>query len=214
MMERDDDDDDVNLDAHNDAERRTLRWVLGINLAQAVVVGVIGLLVDSTGLMGAALDNLADGGVYAVSLYAVGRTVVAKARAARLSGVLLIALGIGLLGEVIRRFMTGADPIGLAMIVTAAVNVAVNLVCLRLLRAHRNDGVHLKASWIFTSNDMLANAGIAISGAAVMLLKSPIPDLVIGLIVVAIAVRGGFEILEHAKDARDDKDSESAGPPP
>lgn len=193
---------EVQLDARNAAERRTLKWVLGINFSQAVVAGAVGIAADSTGLLGAALDNLGDTAVYVVSLYAVGRTVAAKARAARLSGVLLIVLGLGLLGEVLRRFFAGAEPIGLAMIITAIVNAATNLLCLRLLRSHRRHGVHLKASWIFTTNDMLANAGIAASGAAVMLFQSPLPDLLIGLVVVAIVLKGGWDILEEAREAR------------
>ena len=63
------------LDASNAAERRTLKWVLGINSTQVVVAGAVGLAVESTGLLGAALDNLGDAAVYVVSLYAVGRTV-------------------------------------------------------------------------------------------------------------------------------------------
>lgn len=153
-------------------------------------------------MLGAALDNLGDAAVYGVSLYAVGRTAVAKARVARLSGVLLMVLGIVLLGEVIRRFVTGSDPIGLAMILTAVANAGTNAWALRLLRAHRHEGVHLEASWIFTTNDMLANVGVAASGVAVMLFKSPLPDLLIGVLVVGIVVHGAWEILEHARAAR------------
>lgn len=200
--EREGEESEIPLDARDAGERRILAWVLGINLAQALAVGAVGLAADSTGLMGAALDNLADAGVYAVGLYAVGRTAVAKARVARLSGTLLIVLGLGLLVEVLRRFFAGADPVGLAMIVTAIANAAVNVVCLRLLRSRREQGVHLKASWIFTTNDMLANAGIVLSGAAVMLLGSPLPDLLIGLVVVGIVLHGGWEILEQAREAR------------
>jgi Co/Zn/Cd efflux system component len=148
------------------------------------------------------LDNLADAGVYVVSIYAVGRTVAAKARVARLSGVLLIILGLALLVEVLRRFFVGAESIGSAMIVTAIANAATNLLCLRLLRAHRDQGVHLKASWIFTTNDMLANAGIVVSGAAVMIFRSPLPDLIIGLVVVGIVLKGGWDILKEAREAQ------------
>lgn len=184
------------------AERRTLAWVLGINLAQSLVVGAIGFVSDSTGLMGAALDNLADAGVYAVGLYATGRTVVAKARAARLSGILLTVVGLALLVEVLRRFVVGSEPIGPIMIATAIGNAATNLVCLRLLRSHREGGVHLRASWIFTTNDTLANAGIVVSGLAVMFFQSPLPDLLIGLVVVGIGLNGAWEILEDAREAR------------
>lgn len=195
------DEDEPRLDADNAAERRTLKWVLGINATQVVMAGTVGLIAQSTGLLGAALDNLADAGVYVVSLYAVGRSVVAKARAARLSGWLLILLALALLVEIIRRYVVGSDPIGLAMILTAIANAATNLVNLWLLRSHREAGVHLKASWIFTTNDMLANLGIAASGVAVMVLDSPLPDLLIGLAVVAIVFKGGREILEEARRA-------------
>lgn len=189
------------LDPRDAAERRTLKWVLGINFSQVVLAGAVGFVADSAGLLGAALDNLADAAVYVVSLYAVGHSVAAKARAARLSGVLLIVLAVGLLGEVIRRFVGGSEPIGLAMILTAVVNAATNVVNLRLLRSHRERGVHLKASWIFTTNDMLANLGIVLSGIAVMVFKSPLPDLLIGLVVVGIVIWGGWEILNQARAA-------------
>ncbi|WP_164104549.1 cation transporter [Candidatus Laterigemmans baculatus] len=196
------DDDEPQLNAEDAAERRTLKWVLGINATQVAVAGAGGILAQSTGLLGAALDNLGDAAVYVVALFAVGRGVAAKARAARLSGVLLIVMALVLLGEIVRRFVTGSEPIGWAMIVTAVVNAATNLLNLRLLRSHREQGVHLKASWIFTTNDMIANLGIVASGMAVMLLQSRLPDLLIGMVVVGIVIHGGWEILEHAREAR------------
>lgn len=200
--------EEIELDPHDAAERRTLKWVLGINLSQVMLAGTVGVIADSAGLLAAGLDNLADAAVYVVSLYAVGHSIAAKARAARLSGVLLIILALGLLVEVIRRFIGGAEPIGLAMILTAVANAATNIVCLRLLRPHRERGVHLKASWIFTTNDMLANFGIVLSGIAVMVFKSALPDLLIGLVVVGFVFWGGREILEQARRAAD---SDSAG---
>ncbi|MDQ0330904.1 MULTISPECIES: cation transporter [Phyllobacteriaceae] len=211
MSEKQQEEGEIELDASNAAERRTLIWVLAINFLQVIVAGVVGVIADSTGLLGAALDNLGDAGVYAVSLYAVGRTIVAKVRVARLSGLLLIAFGLALFVEVLRRFFVGAEPIGLAMIVTALANAALNVVCLKLLRSHRDRGVHLKASWIFTTNDMLANAGIVASGAAVMFFASPVPDLIIGLLVGGIVLKGGWNILKEAHDAIGDGSSRPKG---
>lgn len=195
-------DTEPQLDAHDAAERRTLKWVLGINFTQVAVAGTVGIVAESIGLLGAALDNLADVAVYVVTLYAVGRTVIAKARAAQLSGMLLIVLGLALLVEVIRRFVAGSEPIGLAIIITALANAATNAVNLRLLRAHREHGVHLKASWIFTTNDTLVNIGIAASGVAVMIFQSALPDLLIGLALVGIVLKGGYDILMEAREAR------------
>lgn len=200
-----------NQDDHeNENERRTLIWVLLINFSQALLAGIVGFIAQSTGLLGAGLDNLGDSFVYFASLYAVGRSATAKSRVAKLSGVLLVAMAIGLVVDVIRRFISGSEPVGWAMIVVAIINAATNLVCLRLLRSHRDEGVHLNASWIFTTNDMIANLGIVLSGIAVIFFHSQVPDLVIGVIVAGIVVKGGFEILSNAKEAKQSNSAESA----
>ncbi len=38
------------------SERRTLIWVLLINLSQALLVGIVGIIAQSTGLLGAGRD--------------------------------------------------------------------------------------------------------------------------------------------------------------
>lgn len=193
---------EVQFDASNKAERKTLKQVLGINMFQVALAGTVGFIANSTGLLGAALDNLADSAVYIVSLYAVGKGVIAQSRAAKLSGVLLLILGLMLLGEVVRRFLTEAEPIGWAMIITAIVNAASNLLAMHLLKSYREKGAHMKASIIFTTNDMLVNLGIVLSGIAVMLFNSALPDLIISLITVGIVLQGGWKILKEARDAR------------
>ena len=183
------------------SEQGAIRWVLGINLTQVAAAGIVGFLASSAGLLGAALDNLGDAAVYAVSLYAARRGVVAKARAARLSGVLLVMSGLGLVAEVLRRFVAGSNPVGPAMIAVATLNGATNLINLKLLKPHRDRGVHVEASWIFTTNDMIVNGGIVASGLLVMLFDSRFPDLVIGLVVAAVVLNGAREIFEQARDA-------------
>lgn len=195
------------LDTSNAEKRQILHRVLLINLAQSGGGIAIGLWAASTALIGAGLDNLADAAVYGVGLYAVGRTVAARVRAAQLSGWLLLLFAGLLLVEVLRRFLYGAEPVGAAMIAVAAVNMVLNQVCLRLLARNRSDDVNFRASAIFTNNDTWANLGIVVSGVLVFWLASPIPDLVIGLIVAFIALRGGREILREAREAQEESAS-------
>jgi Co/Zn/Cd efflux system component len=195
------DDEEYNLDASQAADRRILWLVLLINLGQSLGGVAVGLWASSTALIGAALDNLADASVYGVSLYAVGRSATIKVRAARLSGWLLIVLAVILLVEVLRRFFGGEAPIGPAMMGMAVVNAALNLVCLRLLKRHQGEDVNFKASAIFTSNDSVVNLAIVLSGALVLWLDSNLPDLILGLVVSAIAANGGREILIKAAEA-------------
>ena len=203
------DDDAHHLDASQAADRRILWLVLLINLGQALAGVGVGVWAASTAVIGAALDNLADASVYGVSLYAVGRAATVKVRAARLSGWLLIGLAVLLFVEVLRRFFGGEEPIGPAMMAVAAVNAALNLVCLRLLRRHRGEDVNFKASAIFTSNDSLVNLAIVLSGALVLWLDSNLPDLILGLVVSAIAANGGREILSEAAEAAEHARSEA-----
>lgn len=190
------------IDVRNAQDRKILIAVLSINLAQCAAGAGIGVWASSTALIGAALDNLADASVYAVSLYAVGRAPAVKVRAAKLSGFLLIGLAAVLLFEVVRRFRGGEEPVGAAMMAMAAVNAALNLVCLQLLNKHRGNDVNFKASAIFTNNDSIVNVSIVLSGALVMWLGSNIPDLILGTGVALIAASGGRKILQRAAKAQ------------
>lgn len=187
------------FEATNDEQRKTLRLVLGINAIMFLVEITAGVLAESTGLAADSLDMLADASVYAVSLYAVGRAVSVKRTAATASGVLQITLGVGVLIEACRRFFFGGDPVGLAMVAMGCVALAANGFCLWLLAKHRHGDVNFRASWIFSANDVIANAGVIASGVLVMTLGSQIPDLAIGVIIAAVVVRGGVKILGEAK---------------
>ena len=66
------------------------------------IEGLAGLLAASSGLIGDALDMLADAAVYGLALLAVGRSLALQQRAARVAGFLqaLLAMGV-LLGLVV-----------------------------------------------------------------------------------------------------------------
>ncbi len=183
-------------------ERRTLRWLLAINGAMFVLEAALGWLAQSTGLLADSLDMLADATVYGLSLYAVGRSRRHKADAARLSGWLQIALGLGVLAEVVRRFLFGSEPWSALMMAVGALALLANLVCLALLARHREGEVHMRASWIFSTNDVIANLGVIGAGALVAATGSRLPDLLIGALIAAVVVRGGVRILAESRAAR------------
>lgn len=180
-------------------ERKTLRVLLGINAAMFVLEAITGWLGQSTGLIADSLDMAADASVYGIALYAVGGSLRHQANAATVSGVLQIALGLGVLVEVLRRYFYGSEPISELMIVIGAVALAANVFCLFLMAKHRNGGVHMRASWIFSKNDVIANLGVIASGALVLLLGNRFPDLIIGAVISMLVIRGGIQILSEAK---------------
>lgn len=184
-------------------ERKSLIALLAINAVMFLAEIILGWLAESAGLIADSLDMLADAGVYGLSLYAVGRGIQKQSRAASISGVLQIILGAGVLLEVIRRLLYGSEPESLLIMGVGAVALIANVYCLMLISRHRDSGVHMRASWIFSTNDVIANAGVILSGGLVWLFGSRYPDLVVGAIISLVVVRGGMKILGEARRAND-----------
>nr|WP_084422353.1 cation transporter [Rubripirellula obstinata] len=157
------------------------------------------MVAGSTGLVADSLDMLADASVYAISLYAVGRAARIRRGAATASGVLQLILGIGVLVEAGRRFVSGGEPVGLLMMGMGVVALTANSYCLRLIAKHKGGDVNFRASYIFSANDVIANIGVIISGLIVKLSGSQIPDLIIGILIAAVVVRGGVKILTDVR---------------
>lgn len=187
------------MEANDADERRTLRLVLGINAFMFVAELGLGLLAESTGLIADSLDMLADALVYAISLVAVGRSTALKSRAALASGVVQILLAGLVLLDVLRRFVLGSEPVSALMMGVGMVALLANSICLALIMRHREGGVHMRASVIFSTNDVIANVGVIVSGALVWALSSRIPDLVIGVIIAGVVMRGGVRIVQVAR---------------
>jgi Co/Zn/Cd efflux system component len=110
---------------------------------------------------------LADAGVYGLSLYAVARSARLKLRAAHVSGWLQAALALGALADVTRRLLLGSAPEGAAMMGVSLLALAANVTSLLLVARHRDGGAHMKASFIFSTNDVLANLGVILAGLLV-----------------------------------------------
>lgn len=183
-------------------ERKTLWVLLAINGVMFTVEAAAGWLGASTGLLADSLDMFADASVYGISLYAVGRHRLIQAKAATTSGLLQIALGIGVLVEVALRIVYGSEPASLVMIVVGSIALVANVSCLLIIAKHREGGVHMRASWIFSLNDVIANLGVIVSGGLVFYFGTRLPDLVIGTLISIVVIRGGIQILREAKVAR------------
>jgi len=138
----------------------------------------------------------ADAAVYGLALYAVGHSVRMKLKAAHFSGWLQMILALGALSEVIRRFIFGSEPLSILMMSFGFIALIANSLCLVLINKQKDSGVHMKASWIFSANDVIANVGVIVAGVLVAWTGSRYPDLVIGLIIGLIVLNGARRILQ------------------
>ncbi|AKA33827.1 cation transporter [Flagellimonas lutaonensis] len=184
------------------ANQKKLLWsVLAINFAFFIIEMTTGLISKSMGLVADSLDMLADSFVYGISLFAVGGTLIRKKRIAKIAGYFQITLAIIGFVEILRRFF-GAEKIPdfSTMIIVSIFALIANGICLYILQKSKSKNeVHMKASMIFTSNDVIINLGVIIAGILVNWLSSSKPDLIIGTIVFALVIQGAFRILKLSK---------------
>jgi Co/Zn/Cd efflux system component len=191
---------EINVE-RNRGEKRLLWTVLLINFGFFAIESITGLISKSMGLVADSLDMLADAFVYGMSLYAVGRATQSKKNVARVSGYFQITLAVTGFLEVIRRFVSVDEPPDYkTMIIVSIFALIANAICLYLLQRTKSKEAHIKASMIFTSNDVIINIGVILAGALVYILNSNKPDLIIGTIVFVIVTRGALRILNIARD--------------
>ena len=120
-----------------------------------------------------------------------------------------ILLALFAVGEVVRRTLMGSNPEPSYMVLMGVAALVANTACLLIIARHRQGDVHMRASWIFSANDVIANVGVIIGGALVYYFDTRYPDLIIGLVVGFIVLRGGVRILKDARQTRDELQASS-----
>ncbi|MDF0708475.1 cation transporter [Flagellimonas okinawensis] len=182
-------------------QKKLLLTVLAINFAFFLIEMTTGLISKSMGLVADSLDMLADSFVYGISLLAVGGSLSKKKQIAKLAGYFQITLAIIGFVEVLRRFFGHENlPDFSTMIIVSIFALIANGFCLYILQKSKSKKeAHMKASMIFTSNDVIINLGVIIAGLLVNWLNSSKPDLIIGTIVFILVIQGAFRILKLSK---------------
>ncbi len=189
----------VNSDALSteNKEKKLLWQVLVINFSLFLVEVTSGFISKSMGLFADSLDMLADSMVYGLALFAVGSSLLFKRKIAHFSGVLQLILALlGLIETGKKYFGLEEIPEFKTMIIISTFALVGNTLCLYLLQKSKSQEVHMRASIIFTSNDILINAGVIVAGALTNIIQSNIPDLIIGTIVFLLVSRGAVNILK------------------
>lgn len=180
-------------------QKGVLISLLSVNAFMFVFEICVGWYAQSTGLIADSFDMLADAIVYGIGIYAIGKSIQHKAKAALLSGWFQGVLGFMILVDVFRRIFIGSEPMSVLMITVGIIALMANVYCLRLIDKHKDGEVHMRASWIFSKNDVIANIGVILGGLLVWLLNSRWPDLVIGSLIAFVIFNGAVHIIIDAR---------------
>ncbi|MBL4743066.1 MAG: cation transporter [Cycloclasticus sp.] len=188
-----------NIEKAAKQQRRVLIIVLLINATMFFVEFSAGLISHSTALMADSLDMLADALVYALGLFALGRAAYWKNRAALTSGIFQMILGLGILIQPIYLLSTNNVPDAFNMGVFGLLALVANTVSFFLLMAYKDGDINMRATWVCTRNDMINNVGVLIAAVLVYWLSSPLPDIIIGLVIAAIIIRSAWGVIGEAR---------------
>jgi cation diffusion facilitator family transporter len=188
-------------DSNQIEERRVLMVALSLNAIMFVVGIIAGVIAKSTGLVADSLDMLADAGAYGIALVAIRRGGLFKARAATVSGLMLLVLGLGVLGEAIYRGLLQTSPQTGIMLTVAGLSLAVNSTVLYQLGKFRRRAVHMRATWIFTRADVIANAAVILSALVISLTRLNFVDAIVGAGIGLYVCKEAWEILREARKA-------------
>jgi cation diffusion facilitator family transporter len=184
-------------------QRKILSIALALNAAMFVIGIAAGIFAQSSGLVADALDMLADAFAYAIALLAVNRTALFKSGAASASGIILLILGAGVLLDAGRRGYFGSAPDSGVMIAVATLSLCVNFSVLYMLGRHQDrNEIHLRASFIFTRADVVANCAVIFTGTILLFSKFRYLDLLVGAAIGLYIIREALEILAEAREAR------------
>lgn len=204
------------------------RWRLAVAF---VLVGTFFVVELVAGLLADSLALLSDAGHMAADVVTLGAALVATRLAVRpdatgrrtfgsyraevfasgLAVLMMLAVSAYILVEAVARIGADAHPASGAMLLVGAVGLAINLVCLVLLRSGAAESLNVKGAYLEVLADTLGSVGVIAAGALVALTGSEWWDtgvaVAIALFVAVRAVLLGREVLavlgQHAPDGID-----------
>lgn len=189
----------VKFDGASPAYRRVLALVIGINAVAFVAVGGGALIQGSAALGANALDFLADSATYALSLWAIGRSVRVRSGAALLKGASLGGLALAILGFAVWRAVTGAPIEGTVITSLGLFGFAANALAAVLLIRFRNGDANVRSVWLCTRNDLVHSLAVAGAGGLVLVTGSRWPDLVAGVILAGLFLQSAVSIVRQSR---------------
>jgi Co/Zn/Cd efflux system component len=192
-------DNGCSLDSLHERQRGTLQVVLGINAAMFLVIVIAAFYGKSSALLSDSLDNLGDALTYGLSIYAVTKGPVAKARVALFKGGLIFLAVCAVSVQIVSRLISPALPVFEVMGLFSVMGLAANSLCLFLLWRHRHEDVNMSSVWECSRNDIASNLSVFVAAGAVWLTGSGWPDIVVASCLVLLLMRSAIRVITSAR---------------
>lgn len=185
--------------------RRALWLALLVNAAMFAVEIVAGARSGSVSLLADAVDFAGDAANYAISLAVLALGLVWRARAALLKGASMAAFSLFVLGRALWSALVGEPPEPLTMGAVGMLALLANAGVALMLYAFRDGDANMRSVWLCSRNDAIGNVAVMLAAAGVFGTGSGLPDVLVALVMAALALWAGLAVIRQARDelARD-----------
>jgi len=181
------------------ALRRTVLVVALLNLAYFFVEIGVALGIGSVSLFADSVDFLEDTAVNLLIFVALGLSLRRRAIMGRVMAGIIVLPAVAALAMAVAKFADPAPPDPVSLAVTAGGAIVVNALCAALLfRVRHHGGSMSAAAFLAARNDVIANAAIIGMALVTGFTASGWPDILLGLLVVALNATAAREVWELA----------------
>ncbi len=183
---------------------------VGLNVAFVVVEAGYGMHANSLALLTDAGHNLSD--VLGL-LLAWGANALATRRpsarrtygysratilASLASGLLLLSAVGAIAWEAIHRFMTPSEPVGMTIMIVAAIGVGINSLTALFFYSGKDRDLNIRGAYLHMAADAAVSLGVVVSGALIWLYGLNWVDPVISLVIAAVIFLSTWGLLRDS----------------
>ena len=158
-----------------------------------------GFKAKSLALKADSLDMLGDALVYGSSIFVIYKSHYAQARVALFKGFIMLGFASFVLLRALYQLHNWSIPIHKTMAWIGIFALLANLSCLFLLQKYKKDNLNMSSVWLCSRNDIIANSSVLIAAWITGIYSSPIPDILVGLILTIIFTKSSLKVIKASQ---------------
>ncbi|UAL31408.1 cation transporter [Nocardioides rotundus] len=183
--------------------RRVVLVVAGLNLSYFFVEMSVALAIGSVALFADSVDFLEDTAINLLIFVALGWPLARRSLMGKLMALVILVPACAAAWQAVQRFSDPVAPAVLPLVLASLGAIVVNGASAWLLARLRHAGGSLsRAAFLSARNDVLVNVAIIAMGLVTAATGSGWPDLVLGVVIIAIAFHAAWEVWEVSEEER------------
>lgn len=186
------------FDGSDPTFRKVLIFVAALNIVMFIVEMAAGAISGSQALKADALDFLADGITYTISLIVIGMSLRTRALAAMGKATSLLLMGLWVLGSTIYQVFILSVPQAALMGGIGVLALGANLLSVLLLMKWREGDSNIRSVWLCSRNDAIGNVIVVIAAIGVFGTGTAWPDLIVAAIMAGLFLSSATQIFRQA----------------